>query len=562
MSQVLHAKAWWLLAAAPVGVISGLWLAEAFDGRYVVEDDARQHVFWLAREDDRSLFQDDLITDYFASYAPSGYKLLYRGLMSVGLDPLTISKLLPVALLAVAAFMAYIFVSRITGTAAAAGVASGLLTLSSAQEPEVVSGTPRAFVYVLLLLSLCGAAWRRPAVVAVAIALSVALYPPVALLTTAAIAVLVGLEATRRGWSLPARRRIAWGSVAAAVAVAVAVATFAVIRRSIAGEYGPLVTAGAAREMFEFGQSGRSSFFYDYWHDRYLTGMRSGAVAAPLLPAQVVGALAFVLIMARSARWPLAQRWRDPAGAMAALLAASVALFVLAHVLLYDLYLPSRYTAHSLRLLTALAAGFAAVVVISRLGQQSRPGGRVAAAAVAVFVLGTTATGGYPKTLYERGEAERVYRALQSLSPDTLTASIASEGSNIPTFARRPVLASREYAIAYHTQYYAEIARRVDATVRAQYASGAGPLRVLASRWGVDVLVVDDDAFEPGYIDQSGWLAPYPATAAAAQALAAGRSPFVARARPECVLAQDGGVRALDVRCLLAATTEIGRDDR
>lgn len=535
----------------PVLVVSWLWLAEAFDGRYVVQDDARQHVFWLAREADPDLFRGDLITDYFASYAPAGYTLLYRAAMAVGLDPVTTSKLLPVALLALAAVLAYAFVSRITGIAAAAGSASALLTLSSAQESDVVSGTPRAFVYVLLLVCLCGAAWRRPAVAAIGCGLALALYPPVALLVTGATAVIIGLEVIRRGWSLPVSRRVVWGLLAIASVVLGALVALSVVRQSITGAYGPLVTADAAREMFEFSQSGRSSFFYAYWHDRWFTGQSSGAVA-PLLPAQVVGALAFVLIMSRPERWPLARCWRDPGRAMTGLLAASVALFLLAHALLYDLYLPNRYTAHSLRLLTALSAGFAAVVIIARVGRRSRPAAAAAATTIAVFVLGTTVMGDYPGTLYQKGRAERVYEALERLPPDALTASISSEASNIPTFARRPVLASQEYAIPYHTRYYAEIVRRLDATVRAQYGSGAGPLRVLASQWGVDVLVVDDGAFEPGYVEQNVWLTPYPATASAARAVAAGRIPFVARARQACVLAEDGAVRALDVKCLLA----------
>jgi hypothetical protein len=76
-------------------------------------------------------------------------------------------------------------------------------------------------------------------------------------------------------------------------------------------------------------------------------------------------------------------------------------------------------------------------------------------------------------------------------------------------------------------------------------------LKALVSEWGVDVLLVDDRAFEPGYLEANPWLTPYPATARAAAAVAQGRQPLVARAREACVIAEDGGVRALDVPCLL-----------
>jgi hypothetical protein len=204
-----------------------------------------------------------------------------------------------------------------------------------------------------------------------------------------------------------------------------------------------------------------------------MTGCSRECEAVPLprfFPAQVVGVLAFLLIMARTDRWPLADRWRDPAKAMAALAVASVTLFLLAHALLFDLYLPNRYTAYTLRLLTALAAGFAAVIMVARVGQRRRWAAGAGAIALAAFVLSTTAIDRYPGTLYVTGKAERVYEALARRPPGTLTASIASEASNIPTFAQRPVLASQEYALAYHTRYYGEIVRRLNATVRAQYA--------------------------------------------------------------------------------------------
>ena len=67
--------------------------APSFDP-LVVQDDARQHVFWMQRLVDPSLLQDDLFADYFASQAPPGFVLLYRGLLLFA-NPLTASKLLP-----------------------------------------------------------------------------------------------------------------------------------------------------------------------------------------------------------------------------------------------------------------------------------------------------------------------------------------------------------------------------------------------------------------------------------------------------------------------------------
>ena len=84
----------WLVAAL---LFDALWMARslwpALDPG-TVQDDARQHVFWMQRLVDPSILRDDLYADYFASQAPPGYVLLFRALLLFA-DPLTASKLLP-----------------------------------------------------------------------------------------------------------------------------------------------------------------------------------------------------------------------------------------------------------------------------------------------------------------------------------------------------------------------------------------------------------------------------------------------------------------------------------
>ena len=71
-----------------------LGLQKAFASEYVVQDDARQHVFWMLRYIDANLFPSDLIADYFQSVAPAGYSNLYR-IISFGINPIYLNKHLP-----------------------------------------------------------------------------------------------------------------------------------------------------------------------------------------------------------------------------------------------------------------------------------------------------------------------------------------------------------------------------------------------------------------------------------------------------------------------------------
>jgi hypothetical protein len=50
-----------------------LGLQKAFKAEYVVQDDAREYVFWMQRFVDAELLPHDLIADYFQSITPFGY---------------------------------------------------------------------------------------------------------------------------------------------------------------------------------------------------------------------------------------------------------------------------------------------------------------------------------------------------------------------------------------------------------------------------------------------------------------------------------------------------------
>ena len=74
---------------------------------YMVQDDARQHVFWMQRWFDSDLFPNDLIADYFQSVAPFGYQWIYRLFGWLGIEPLQAAKILPGIIAAIATFLLF-----------------------------------------------------------------------------------------------------------------------------------------------------------------------------------------------------------------------------------------------------------------------------------------------------------------------------------------------------------------------------------------------------------------------------------------------------------------------
>ncbi len=73
-----HTIFWLTLSLTLAAVYAILGIKQAFSAEYMVQDDARQHVFWMMRFVDPELFPNDFIANYFQSVAPAGYSTLYK----------------------------------------------------------------------------------------------------------------------------------------------------------------------------------------------------------------------------------------------------------------------------------------------------------------------------------------------------------------------------------------------------------------------------------------------------------------------------------------------------
>src|SRR5262249_651255 len=138
-----------------------------------------------------------------------------------------------------------------------------------------------------------------------------------------------------------------------------------------------------------------------------------------------------------------------------------------ANALLFRLYLPSRFTVSSFRIILALAAGICAVVLVDAVFQLAAatiktPATKKTASPFGVFagcggVLGLIValfipryvSGTWVDTRYKTGRSPELYEFLSRQAKDVVVASLSSEADNIPAFARRPVLVARETALPF-----------------------------------------------------------------------------------------------------------------
>ncbi len=168
----------WFSLSLTFAAIYGLpGLQQAFSSDYVVQDDARQHVFWMRRFLDAGLFPNDLIADYFQSVAPLGYTSLYRLFATVGIDPLVLSKLLPIVLGLITTGYCFGVCLQMLPVPLAGFLASLLLNQYLWLRDDLVSATPVAFVYPLFVAFLYYLLRRSLIPMCVAIALLGLFYP-------------------------------------------------------------------------------------------------------------------------------------------------------------------------------------------------------------------------------------------------------------------------------------------------------------------------------------------------------------------------------------------------
>ncbi|MBW4522419.1 MAG: hypothetical protein KME16_22420 [Scytolyngbya sp. HA4215-MV1] len=548
-------RTFWVSLSLAFAVVYGvLCWRQAFVSEFVVQDDARQHVFWMQRFIDPDLFPKDLIADYFQSVAPLAYTGLYWLLAKLGITPLLLSKVLPTVLAVLTTVYCFALCLQIIPIPATAFVATLLFNQNFWMRDDLASASPRSFLNLLFLAFLFYLLRRSWLLCWVAIALLGGFYPQYVLV--AAGILFLRLWEWREGrlhlcQNLDDRRLYLSGLV-----VVAAVMLPYVLASS---EFGPVIKAAQARTLPEFLPGGRSRFFYDDFGKYWIWGGRSGIQPA-LDPPLFCAALGLPVLLRFPKRFPLVQQIQVGMGLFWQVIVTGFIWFGLAHLLLFKLHLPSRYTQHNLRIVMALSAAIALTILLDALfrwvGLSERravlTNGLVVLTMV-LLVLYPLSLNNFPKNTYVTGTAPTLYRYLTAQPKTSLVASLSGEASNLPTFAGRSVLVAEEYAIPYHWGYYRQFRQRVLELIDAQYSTDPAVIQQLIQKYGVTHWLLDKRAFSATFVAQDSWLKQYqPVTAQAIVQLQQGKMPALAKVGDRCTVLQTDQLVLLKADCILA----------
>ena len=554
---------WWFFLSLLFAAICGvLGLKQALHGEYVVQDDARQHVFWMARFVDPDLFPHDLIADYFQSAAPYGYTALYRLMAGIGLDPSLFSKLLPMGLGLIVTGYCFGLALQIFPVPLCGFLASVLLNQNLWMRNDLSSGTPRAFAYPLLLAFLYYLSRRSLIPCLAAIALQGLFYPQVVLVSVGIL--MLRLLRCEKGWIRLSRDRVDYLFCLNGLGVALLVLLPFAWKAS---GFGPTIGADQARALPEFCRGGRASFFssepWKYW----VTGFRSGILPQPealFNPRVLLVGLLLPILLRFPLRSGLANQVTRSIDLLPQILLASVGMFFAAHAFLFKLHLPSRYTKYTFRIVLALAAGVALVLILNAIFQwaeRNPPFIRWFAATAFIALAGTLllwsplSAKKFPFHLsYRTGKHPGLYQFFSRQPKDILIASLTEQINQLPTFSRRSILVGREYAIPYQIGYYRQFRQRTEDLVRAQYSPDLVVVQGFIRKYGVSFWLLERASFTPEYVRRDAWIRQYqPEANEAVYRLKKGEVPALAAFMDRCSVYEDAPFVVLDARCILQA---------
>ena len=465
------------------------------------DEDFAHHIWWTYRWIDPALFPNDLAREFFSQpiLAPYGYQFLFRLFVPV-VDPQHLAEAVPLLLVPAGTVLAFLIGQRV-GQGLPGGVV-GATFFILAELRFLHAGLPRSFATPILLFGMWALLTQRQTALGCALLLAVLFYPPVAANLGLCAAIVLALRVwqdwqDRQDWQerqLPER----WLVLVGLGCLALGVLGLAYLR-PFPPELGRTVTFAEAYAMPEFWPGGRSHFFNpDPWH--FYFSKRNGLGIDPwvalLLSGLLIAAWRFLPGVIGREAWALA--------------GVSIGLFISAHLTLFVLHYPNRYTLYALPVcgLLALAGVVPALIaklrpyrrfdrLLTFLGKQTVI---VSIGCLVLFALSTEATLKLVSVLHTppNRALEAVYRFLETLPKDSLVASHPNDADNIPLRSRRSVLASMETSLPLYVGYYQIMAKRLDATLAAFHATDFATVDRLHARYGVDVFVVNRRRYAPG----------------------------------------------------------------
>lgn len=491
----------WLALSLCVSIYYGIaTLLYCFSSDYIVQDDTRQHVAFLQRFVDTQLFPNDLIADYFTTVSPPGYQFLYWSIAQLGISLNVAAKVLPLILSLITTIYLYFVSLQILPISINGFLSTLILNQQLWLNDDLVSATPRAFVYPIFSAFLYYLLSKNILACVITIILQGMFFPQ--LVFVQAVVLMIRLLQPQRRTNLI----LGITGILAAFLVLLPYALDASV-------FGNAITATQMRTMPEYGLQGRNEYFGVNWLQFIFLG--NSGLRIPLFPSIILAGFALPLLI--RSRLPLVAAITGKVHILWQVLLASLGMYGLAHLLLLKLHFPSRYTYHTLRIVLAIAAGIVFTVLLEagwrwlRRQSQLQIREKLLLGCTVCFAVVVITVPAIPQLFLQFqgwvvGDSPTLYRYLAAQTPTLRIASIALEANNLPIFAQISVLTGREFALPHHPKYYSLFQQTTVDTLKALYTQKSLELIQFIDQYDVDFLLIEHNFMDSNYLLQQDWL--------------------------------------------------------
>jgi hypothetical protein len=546
----------WLSLSLLVAILYGIESIHfALNHPEIIQDDARHHIIWMRRFIDPELFPNDLIADYFRSVAPWGFTTLYWILAKVGIDPVFAGKIIPAILAIFITYYGFKLSLKFLPLPIHGFITTLLLNQALWMEDDIISATPRAFIYPLFIAFLYYLIEKQLFAVLLIIALQGLFYPQFVLIYLCLLTIrLVEKTSDQFRW-----QALLFGMIVSGIVL--------IPYRLSSNEFGPIITVAEAKLLPTFNlidrEWGRNIFFPNnpliYW----LLSPRSGLLFVGLLPPLTLTGILLPFMLKRKQQFPLSHQVYEHIIILKQILLTSVGLFCLSHLFLFQLHFPNRYIYHSVRVTIVLAAG---ITLTTFLDQQYRywkqkiqtgisPQQWIKFGLILTLGLILAILPFFPpiatfQRLYRTGNTPEIYQFLLTQPKDSLVASISEEADYIPTFAQRSTLVSLEYSMPYHSAYYTPLRQKTINLIQAQYSTNWQTIRQFIQKYNIDFWLLDRQGFAEDYIQDQKLIRDVDQENTVQTQLQQGQIPVLSQAIESCSIIQTEDHILLSATCI------------
>lgn len=411
-----------------------------------INDDVRNQIYWMARFIDPGYFSNDYIASYFtqSSMISPLIGLLYQFLSHFA-DPKFATQFLVFPIILLTTFFLYKAAETHAGPKYAFWVCF-VFNLYIWTMKYTAGSLPRSYFYLLFFLFLWLLAAKRWNWLIACFVLQALIYPTAFFVSI--VTLILEIFQTKKTLGSFDKAQIQTsiiGSLAAFV-----VFYFRYLRHH-ASQFGSMQSLTEALKMPEFYIDGRACVFVVPF--KLSTQLLHG-VPGMIIYLSVIVALYWIIKRFVISKLSMISTpnylWTS--------VSASLFLFVLAHFVLFYLYLPHRYITYVLPLIPIFLLG--AVLYKLDMKFTHKP---IVIWSIAILCLALI----YPRwndDLIEIPQNEqKLYQFLKTTPRNALVVAPLKLASNIPAFSYRSVLVSHEVNIPFHKDYYKEIQARIKA---------------------------------------------------------------------------------------------------